>query len=1298
MKFLNKFLKIYVIGIIISNICYSEVTPTYSLTAKNFNYVAPNILEFGIYLKNTSPDPNANFLEYSMGQFIFNFDPAFANYGTLTYEKSPITIPPPSDLTPAYLIPGLPVIYENQLRIKTIVPYGPGSGPHISSTGDGTLIVRMRLTTTAAFFRGSPNLTWRNSADGGFYTKLIAYTYPNTGGPGVNITNPANHIVENLTNKVTVFPNENSYINLYYAISAIGNGFHGNGNIDVHINEDIVEAGTVYIYDTGVNPQKITITPTANVKISKTDPSGDLIAVTADFTEIVIDGRIGGTGNTRSLKLIGNYHTDINEYGCINIGYVKNFTAQYVEFETESNYAIRLWGGFHPDIITNINNNVFKIIPKAYITTYSQKAIYLSHPGGVYNISNNFIYNTEIISPITANLTGIYVTKDNIIGNSYIIINLNYNTVHFQGDNLNGYSVCAYFEYNGFTYIEKNNVFINNITTGDCFAKSVKIITSVTNVTEDYNCYFTSNTGSTSGVVNINNTISSTNIKYVNLGLYQCAVSPNEQNSKFENVNFVVNSPNLTGTSLGNYDLVGTPLPAPFNIDIYNTPRNASTPYKGAFEATTAFVIPANNVTVNPGGRSFTDLKSAFDEINNNLCGRYTAANVIVTVNASTTETATAVLNDVLFLTCTVKPAAVVTVTGAVSPLIELNGASNVTFDGLIGSTKSFTISGTGDCIKMKNGASNNKLKDIISSSSGITTDVSNIYIAGTDDILPATGNNDNIIENCIIDGGYKGIHIIGSPVIYYGSKINTGTVIKNNEISNFKYYGILASYNTKSNIIEGNKVTLGSALFTAGDIYLYGIGCSGIGSNYITKNKILSTANPVNNTYYFGMAVNAVHTQQTDNSTTNFITNNFISITNDAAGYIYGIYYNYSSSGAFGTVVQTINFVHNTVYIGKSGSSTSGFSVDLGMYNLHAAGSVYNVYNNLLINERNVLSNSQNQWALEIQPNSASTLNADYNCYWSSKNIALFNGASYYNIDKYQCAFYPNEQNSNFKQVSLASPLTLPDIAAASVNDYDIIGKKDLIPPVTSDINGSIRNSDHPYMGAKEETAFNFTNPVVKIRAYLQSAPPPRNEPVTIELRANTGPLYSLITSPFSVNLNTSGTVSLICTGVIFPSSFYIVIKHKNSLETWSKSGGEILTGNYLSYDFSSSADQAFCSDASNCNLLQCGCKFYIPAGDVNQDGFIDLADKSRVGDDVKSPGNGTLACPGTSFIQAGPGISTLVPPLSTDLNSDGAVDCNDLCIAQQNTESGFTLNSPIILASGIACEFWGNTICICP
>jgi hypothetical protein len=78
----------------------------------------------------------------------------------------------------------------------------------------------------------------------------------------------------------------------------------------------------------------------------------------------------------------------------------------------------------------------------------------------------------------------------------------------------------------------------------------------------------------------------------------------------------------------------------------------------------------------------------------------------------------------------------------------------------------------------------------------------------------------------------------------------------------------------------------------------------------------------------------------------------------------------------------------------------------------------------------------------------------------------------------------------------------------------------------------------------------------------------------------------------------------------------FYLQIRHRNSIEIWSKAGGEIVPEDYiLNYDFSDSKSKTF-GECLNGN----GKTFCLYSGDVNQDGVIDASDFSVVYNDICS------------------------------------------------------------------------------
>lgn len=144
----------------------------------------------------------------------------------------------------------------------------------------------------------------------------------------------------------------------------------------------------------------------------------------------------------------------------------------------------------------------------------------------------------------------------------------------------------------------------------------------------------------------------------------------------------------------------------------------------------------------------------------------------------------------------------------------------------------------------------------------------------------------------------------------------------------------------------------------------------------------------------------------------------------------------------------------------------------------------------------------------------------------------------------------------------------------------------------------------------------------------------------ITVELH-NATPPYDLAGGPYKVDIHTDGTASVTVPGLL-SSSYYIVVKHRNSLETWN--GAPVsFSGVSLSYNFSSSASQAY---GNNLKLVEG--KYVIFSGDVNQDGVIGSEDISEVDAAANSFANGYL---------------------QTDLNGDGVVDADDLILLDNNT-----------------------------
>ena len=143
----------------------------------------------------------------------------------------------------------------------------------------------------------------------------------------------------------------------------------------------------------------------------------------------------------------------------------------------------------------------------------------------------------------------------------------------------------------------------------------------------------------------------------------------------------------------------------------------------------------------------------------------------------------------------------------------------------------------------------------------------------------------------------------------------------------------------------------------------------------------------------------------------------------------------------------------------------------------------------------------------------------------------------------------------------------------------------------------------------------------------------------IKVELHSDTAP-YLIEASTHAV-LQQNGTA--ICIFPIQSGSKYIVVKHRNAIETWSAQ--PINMGAVVNYDFRTAASQAYGSnqqDVSGNNSL-----YALYSGDINQDGNIDLYDLLLVNDDIENFIYGYYA---------------------TDITGDGNVDLYDLLILENN------------------------------
>jgi hypothetical protein len=139
-----------------------------------------------------------------------------------------------------------------------------------------------------------------------------------------------------------------------------------------------------------------------------------------------------------------------------------------------------------------------------------------------------------------------------------------------------------------------------------------------------------------------------------------------------------------------------------------------------------------------------------------------------------------------------------------------------------------------------------------------------------------------------------------------------------------------------------------------------------------------------------------------------------------------------------------------------------------------------------------------------------------------------------------------------------------------------------------------------------------------------------------------NPMPAYSVKTI-----LHTNGVANISIPAYMQGGYYYIVLKHRNSIETWSAAPVQLISSEY---DFTTAAIQAY-GDGVNAPMKNMGNGvFALYGGDVNQDGIIDGFDLQATENDV------IVFAFGYNF---------------SDCTGDGASDGFDLQLIENNAAS---------------------------
>jgi len=187
-------------------------------------------------------------------------------------------------------------------------------------------------------------------------------------------------------------------------------------------------------------------------------------------------------------------------------------------------------------------------------------------------------------------------------------------------------------------------------------------------------------------------------------------------------------------------------------------------------------------------------------------------------------------------------------------------------------------------------------------------------------------------------------------------------------------------------------------------------------------------------------------------------------------------------------------------------------------------------------------------------------------------------------------------------------------------------------------------------------EGLYNNANGLVKVQdsddgeSSYDLFPGTTADTLSVEIRDVTAP-YSVVYTGHGIPVNTDGTVNINSVPGDITGNRYIVIKHKNHVETWSQSTS--FSATVINYNFTDAVSRAWGN-----NLLLTGSVYCIYSGDTNSDQYVDGFDLAITFNNNKL---GAYGCQ------------------LSDINGDGFVDGFDLAMVFNNNKRGAGMNTPL-------------------
>ncbi len=490
----------------------------------------------------------------------------------------------------------------------------------------------------------------------------------------------------------------------------------------------------------------------------------------------------------------------------------------------------------------------------------------------------------------------------------------------------------------------------------------------------------------------------------------------------------------------------------------------------------------AQNVTVSgahaSSNGSYATLKAAFDAIN---AQSQTGNAIVVTVSASTTETAAAVLNAGTWTTLTVKPAAATTptVSGNISSaIIKLDGADNVTIDGSNsgGTDRSLTISNTNTAdlstviwissLGTGAGATGNTIKNCnVAAGSNITLTFG-IVASGSGNPFANGADNDNLtIQNNAVTKAGFGIFVMGdAPGVNDNLVITQNSIGSNSAASYVRFYGIYLGNATGSTVSQNTIFNIISTEFNPVGMLID----VGFVNSTISRNEIRSV-HYVGSDGSGGKGIFVATGSASSNLT---IANNLISdIKGDGASSleisrIVGIFIEGSSGG--------VTLQYNSVNLGSgsfAGNATGTISAALFVGSTSTSITLQN--NILSTNLVNTNAAGAKTYAIYSAAPASAFSNIDYNDYYVSGSQGVL---GFLTSDRTTLADWKTATSQDDHSLDVNPPFTSPTNLHLHPGIPTQLESGGTTVSVTNDFDGDTRNNP-PDIGGDECACFGSMN-----------------------------------------------------------------------------------------------------------------------------------------------------------------------------------------------------------------------------